>query len=171
MVETSTATGKARRALGTILSVALVASVLGGCASDTLDRPSPTASPATSNYPPGIPAEALIGRWGVGAFHREKDRYRTEIIAGQQCSHPYTIGKGPTGGVIMHLADQKEPSELRVKGAPGGRTFIGPEGPPAIDDDREVISLTKEGIMTIRFVDPTNAKRFGTMVYARCPGR
>ena len=50
--------------------------------------------------------------------------------------------RGPTGGVMMHLADQATPSELRLKGAPGHKTFIGPEGdPPGSQQDREVVSF------------------------------
>ncbi len=32
-------------------------------------------------------------------------------------------------GVMMHLADEAQPSELVVKGGPGGKNYIGPPGP------------------------------------------
>jgi len=42
----------------------------------------------------------------------------------------------------MHLADQATPTELVLKGAEGGRTFIGPaEDPPGGAQDREVVSF------------------------------
>lgn len=153
---------RTRRAVSAFSIVAALA--VAGCASDPTDKPPPTSAIA-----PGVPVDAIVGRWGVGSFHRDQDRARTEIIARQQCSNPYTIGRGQSGGVVMHLPDQREPQELRVKGAPGGRTFIGPEGPPGGEEDREVIAFSG-GVMTMRYIDPDDAKRFGTMVYARCPG-
>ena len=29
---------------------------------------------------------------------------------------------------MMHLADQRQPTELRLKGSPDGKNFIGPAG-------------------------------------------
>ena len=44
------------------------------------------------------------------------------------CRSPYVIAKGPGGGVMMHLADERQPTELRLKGSPEGKNYIGPDG-------------------------------------------
>jgi hypothetical protein len=72
---------------------------------------------------------------------------------------------------MMHLADQRQKSEQRVKGGPGGRTFIGPPGePPGSPADREVISFDGRVLVT-RYVDPDAGNRYGNMVYVRCAAR
>lgn len=116
---------------------------------------------------PSIPAAALMGRWGLGSYHRDEDRARTEAAARGACSKPYEIAPGPTGGVIMHLADQPEAQELVLKGATGGRTFVGPAGEPGGPEDREILSYDGN-IMIMRWTDPEVAARFGTLVFARC---
>jgi hypothetical protein len=88
-----------------------------------------------------VPAEGDPGRWGFAAYHKEDDRVRTEAAAKAQCDNPYVINLGPTGGVMMHLADDAKASELHLKGAPGGKTYVGPEGPPASPQDREVVTF------------------------------
>src|SRR3569833_2144290 len=66
---------------------------------------------------------------------------RTEAAARGQCKQPYIIGQGATGGVIMHLADEPKPQELRLKGSPSGKNYIGPPGPPPGERDREILSI------------------------------
>ena len=44
---------------------------------------------------------------------------------------PYNISRGPRGGVIMHLPDQAQPTELSLKGGPDGKNYIGPAEEPA----------------------------------------
>ena len=71
------------------------------------------------------------------------------------------IAKGPGGGIMMHLADQREPSELRLKGSADGKNYIGLPGEPAgSPQDREIISFDGRVLIT-RFVDPDVARRFG----------
>ena len=65
---------------------------------------------------------------GFTSYHREQDRARTEAAARAQCRSPYVISRGPNDGVMMHLADQRQPSELRLKGSPTGKNYIGPPG-------------------------------------------
>jgi hypothetical protein len=78
------------------------------------------------------------------------------------------IGKGPNGGLMMHLADQAQPEELALKGADGGRNYIGPPNEQAGSaNDREVI-LVSPASFSVTWVDPDNQARYGTMVYARC---
>lgn len=145
---------------------ALVLLALGGCAgNESFSTATPAAAPAT--IPPAIPAQALVGRWGLGSYHREEDRGRTETAARGACSRPYEIAPGPTGGVIMHVADQPDPQELVLKGAPAGRTFIGPRGDPGSQQDREIISHDGN-IMVMRWIDPEISSRYGTLVFAKC---
>jgi len=118
--------------------------------------------------PATISAAEVVGRWGYAAYHRPEDRARTETAARGQCRHPYVIGAGPTGGVMMYLADQSELQELRLKGSQSGRNYIGPAGEPAGGpQDREIVSFDGR-IMVLKFVNPEIDGRYGTGIYVRC---
>jgi hypothetical protein len=80
------------------------------------------------------------------------------------------IGAGSSGGVIMHLADQATPQELRLKGSPSGKNYIGPPGPTPGEQDREIVSFDGRVLIT-RFTDKDAATRYGNMVYVRCAPR
>jgi len=153
-------------------SLALLAAALAGCATAPTPVPVEPAAPAVvPTLPPSFPPRELIGRWGLAAYHRPDDRARTETAARNQCKQPYVIGAGPSGGLVIHLADQKEPQELQLKGAPGGKNFIGPgDDPPGSAQDREVVSFDGRVLIT-RWVDPEIAGRYGNGVYVRCPPR
>ena len=122
----------------------------------------------TPTLPPSFPPQDIVGRWGLAAYHKDEDRARTEAAAANQCKQPYVITLGPTGGVMMHLADQATPTELRLKGAPGNKTYIGPaEDPPGGQQDREVVSFDGR-VLALRWIDSEVQGRYGTMVYVRC---
>ena len=154
------------------VSVLLAASAfaVAGCATSPAPAPVASAPPPTpASAPPaaGLAPDDLVGRWGLAAFHKEGDRARTTANARGQCGQPYTIARGPNGGVLMHLADQTQPTELRTKAGPGGTRFIGPEGPAGDPNDREVVAFDGR-TMLLRWVDPEVSGRYGTMVYVRC---
>jgi hypothetical protein len=154
-----------RRHLPTVLVLALLALGLADCVTNSPQQPpAPAAVPV---LPPAFPPKDIVGRWGLAAYHREEDRARTEAAAATQCKQPYVITLGPTGGVMMHLADQATPSELRLKGAPGNKTFIGPEGDAGAMQDREVVFFDGR-VLILRWMDPEVQGRYGTMVYVRC---
>ena len=148
---------------------------LGGCGSMSLPSfssapsapPEPSAAP---EMPATIRADEIVGRWGLASFQNPNDRARTEVAARAQCKQPYVIGAGATGGVIMHLADQATPQELRLKGSPGGKNYIGPPGPAGGEQDREIVSFDGRVLIT-RFIDKDAATRYGNMVYVRCAPR
>jgi len=133
---------------------------------------SPTTSmPVATEVPPAIKPQEITGRWGLAAYHNPQDLKRTEAAARNGCRQPYNIGMGPTGGVIMHMPDKAQPEELRLKGAPGNKTYIGPAGEPAGGmQDREITSFDGR-TMTVRFLDPEVSGRYGTQVYVRCAPR
>ena len=148
---------------------------LGGCGSMSLPSfsSSPSAPPepsAAPEMPATIRADEIVGRWGLASFQNPNDRARTEAAARAQCKQPYVIGAGATGGVIMHLADQATPQELRLKGSPGGKNYIGPPGPAGGEQDREIVSFDGRVLIT-RFIDKDAATRYGNMVYVRCAPR
>ena len=150
----------------------LTALLLAGCASSMSVGPGPEAtavpSPASAPLPASIPAQDLVGRWGLAAYHKEDDRARTEAAARGQCRQPYNISRGPRGGVIMHLADQSQPTELSLKGGPDGKNYIGlGEEPAGGQRDREIVSFDGRVLIT-RFTDPEVSGRYGTSVYVRC---
>jgi hypothetical protein len=159
----------------TALAAPLTALALAGCAGgpdlfgpSAPQQPQP-AAPADNLplLPPAFPPQDIVGRWGLAAYHKVEDRPRIELAAAGQCQQPYVITLGPTGGVMMHLADQATPEELRLKGAPGGKTYVGPEGPPGQAQDREVVSFDGR-VLILRWLDPEVQGRYGTMVYVRC---
>jgi len=162
------------RPLGATIA-SLAAMLLAGCASQSISWGSlsgssepPPAQPAATLLPASIPAADLVGRWGLAAYHKDEDRVRTEAAARGQCRNPYNIGRGARGGVIMHLADQAQPTELSLKGGADGKNYIGPPDEPAPGQrDREIVSFDGRVLIT-RFVDPEIAGRYGTSVYVRC---
>src|ERR1700749_5222113 len=103
--------------------------------------------------PATIRGDELVGKWGLASYQNPADRARTEKQASAQCKQPYVIGAGQSGGVVMHLADQATPQELRIKGSRSGKNYIGPAGPPGGTHDREIISFDGRVLVT-RFVDP-----------------
>ena len=150
-----------------MLVLAVSALALAGCATQGPQAPE-QQTPVPQFLPPAFPPQDIVGRWGLAAYHIADDRERTEAAARNQCKQPYIITLGPTGGVMMHLADQARAEELRLKGAPGGKTFIGPsDGEAGGAQDREVVSFDGR-VLQLRWLDPEVQGRYGTMVYVRC---
>jgi hypothetical protein len=145
---------------------------LGACGGLNLTS-SPTAAPepgVAPEMPASIRPDEIVGRWGLASFQNPNDRARTEVQAKAQCKQPYVITAGTSGGVVMHLADQATPQELRLKGSPGGKNYIGPAGPAGGEQDREIVSFDGRVLIT-RFIDKDAATRYGNMVYVRCGAR
>jgi len=147
--------------------------MLAGCAGGSnwgFGRPDsepPPMQQSAPEMPASIRPAEVIGRWGYAAYHKPEDRPRTEAAARGQCGHPYVIGQGPTGGVMMYLADQSELQELRLKGSQAGKNYIGPPGQTPGPQDREISSFDGR-VMVLAFVDSEVAGRYGTGVYVRC---
>ena len=162
----------------TVANLAIVSALtvfLGGCGSMSLPSfssgPSAPPEPAVApEMPASIRADEIVGRWGLASFQNPADRARTEAAARGQCKQPYVIGAGQSGGVVMHLADQATPQELRLKGSPSGKNYIGPSGPTPGEQDREIVSFDGRVLVT-RFIDKDAAVRYGNMVYVRCAPR
>ena len=146
---------------GALALVGLVCALVVGCAE------TPPPAPALG---PAITPDQLVGKWGFAAYHKDADRARTIKEAAAQCNRPYVIDKGPNGGLMMNLADQKELSELSLKAGPNGQTFLGPPGDAGTADDRIVSNVDANSFTTV-WVDPDNASRYGTSVYVRCGKR
>ena len=135
------------------------------------NNPPPPQEPGVApEMPATIRPDEIVGRWGLASFQTPADRARTEAAAKAQCKQPYVIGAGSSGGVIMHLADQATPQELRLKGSPSGKNYIGPPGPAGGEQDREIVSFDGRVLIT-RFTDKDAATRYGNMVYVRCAPR
>ena len=100
--------------------IGLLSVFVAGCAENP--------PPAPAVVAPSVSPDQLVGKWGFAAYHKDEDRARTIKEAAAQCNRPYVIDKGPTGGVMMNLADQKELSELVLMGGPTGQTYLGPQG-------------------------------------------
>jgi hypothetical protein len=154
------------------LSGLAVGALLSACASQgpnsTMEGGPVAAAPL---IPSRIRAEEITGRWGLAAYHKEPDRARTEAAARNQCKQPVVISIGPTGGVMMYLPDSSKLEELRMKGAPGNKVFIGVSGEePGSGQDREIISFDGR-VMLTRYPDPEINGRYGTSVYVRCAPR
>jgi hypothetical protein len=158
--------------LRNISALALAFSAMTVAACSTTPRQqeaAPVALPA-----PEIPARTrpseIIGRWGYAAYHKPEDRTRTEANARGQCKQPFVIGQGPTGGVMMYLADSAQLQELRLKGSQGGHDYIGPAGQTPGPQDREIVSFDGR-VLVLKFVDPEIDSRYGTGIFVRCAPR
>src|SRR3954463_14496473 len=95
---------------GAALTV-LTALALSGCASQQFSLglgspPAPEPPAVAAPLPASIPAQDLVGRWGLAAYHKDEDRARTEAAARGQCRQPYNIGRGGSGGAVMNLTHQ-----------------------------------------------------------------
>ncbi len=170
MVGSSSARAVANLGIASALTI-----FLGACSSMSLPSfsSSPSAAPEPApapEMPATIRADEIVGKWGLASFQNPNDRARTEAAARAQCKQPYVIGAGANGGVIMHLADQATPQELRLKGSPSGKNYIGPAGPAGGEQDREIVSFDGRVLIT-RFIDKDAATRYGNMVYVRCAPR
>lgn len=149
-------------------AAALASLLMAGCASAP-QAPQVQAPRAPARVAAAYPVTALVGNWGVASFREDRDRPRTETMARQHCRLPYVITKGPTDGVMMHVADDAQLYELTLKGSADGKTYLGFDAPPGHPQDREILSLTENEII-MRFVAPDVHARYGTFVYVRCPG-
>ena len=151
------------RAVGAALTLAVA-----GCSSSSMmEPPSPVAAVAPTVRPAPYPVDRLVGSWGVASYRAEKDRKRTEAMAKSHCNQPYEIKRGPTDGVLMHVADDTELYELTLKGSADGKTYLGFATPPGDPSDREVVSIS-DTIFVLRFVDRDADTRYGNMIYVRC---
>lgn len=164
------------RTVANLAAASGLALLLGACGGGMSlpsfsSSPPPEAEPgAGPEMPASIRADEIVGRWGLASFQNPADRARTEAAARAQCKNPYVITAGSSGGVIMHLADQATPQELRLKGSPSGKNYIGPAGPTPGEQDREIVSFDGRVLIT-RFIDKDAATRYGNMVYVRCAPR
>ncbi len=148
--------------------VGLSAIVLAGCSTNTPSLESPAAAPAAGpSMPSQYRPEEMVGRWGYGAYHNDSDLARTTSAARAQCGQPVIINRGPSGGVMMYLADSADLQELVLKGSPGGKNYIGPPGDAGGAQDREIVSFDGR-TMVLRWIDPEVAGRYGVGVYVRC---
>lgn len=138
-----------------------------GCSSLPTEAPPADAPVSAAIRPSTIPVDKLVGSWGVASYRVDKDRKRTEAMAKSHCDLPYVIKKGPTDGVVMHVADDPELYELTLKGAADGKTYLGFSAPPGDPSDREVVSFA-DNLFVLRFVDRDANTRYGNMVYVRC---
>jgi hypothetical protein len=156
------------RAIGRVALLAVTLD-LSGCLSTTIGGlTSPAApTPEIGGAPTPYSVTRLVGAWGVASYREEKDRVRTEAQARAQCRLPYVIKRGPTDGVIMHVADDATPHELALKKGPDGKVYLGFVGPPGDPQDRVILSMTDAEFVT-RYVDPDTNTRYGTFVYVRC---
>jgi hypothetical protein len=154
-----------------IAIVVMSAAVLTAACSMFGDKPREVATPLPQpELPSKIKASEVVGRWGYAAFHKPSDRARTEANAKGQCKQPYVIGQGPTGGVMMYLADSSQLQELRLKGSQSGKDYIGPPGDTPGMQDREIVSFDGR-VLLLKFVDPEIDGRYGTGIYVRCAPR
>ncbi len=111
--------------------------------------------------------DQLVGRWGLAAYFRDADAARVRAAAAAQCGAPYIIGRGSTGGVMLHRPDESRTSEHVVKSSLLGKSYIGPAGEAGGSKDREIVSFDG-ATLVLRWVDQSVASRYGTMVFVKC---
>ena len=145
------------------MAVGILAASLAACTSTSTNAP--TAAPVVVTPAVAITLGELVGNWGLASFRNEADQARTAVQAKAACGNPYKITQGPRGGVLMYLADQTQPSEVFLKVAPDGKTFIGPQGPPAMRQDR-LVDLLRQG----RARGPVGGPERGDTLWHHDPG-
>lgn len=140
---------------------------LAGCTgtlpSLTGTSPPPPSAPA---LPASIQPDEIVGRWGLGAYHRPEDRARTEAAARGQCKQPYVINRSSTG-VAMLGYDSPQVQDMLLKGSQEGKNYIGPTPEAGGPGDREVVSFDGR-VLILRWIEPEVAGRYGTMILVRC---
>jgi hypothetical protein len=145
--------------------------VFAACTTSSGPQVDASASVAPQpELPSKVRASEIVGRWGYAAYHKPEDRSRTEANARGQCKQPFVIGQGASGGVMMYLADSSQLQELRLKGGPNGRDYIGPAGETPGEQDREIVSFDGR-VMLLKYVSPEIDGRYGTGVFVRCAPR
>jgi hypothetical protein len=143
-----------------------LALLLGGCAG-SMHSLSGGGSPAPTGPlpPPSISPEDIVGRWGLGAYHRPQDRARTIAAARGQCKQPYVINRSSIG-VAMLGYDNPQVQDMQIKGSYEGKTYIGPGPEPHGQSDREVESFDGR-VLVLKWVDPEVAGRRNVKIQAR----
>jgi hypothetical protein len=149
--------------------LAVLALLLSACNTANLGAVNQPPPPAVTVNAPAVAVDvaALPGKWGLASYRDEKDRARTQAEAKAACGNPYVIAKGSQGGVMMHLPDQAQPTELFVKVTADGRSFIGPKGAPGLPQDR-VVMYFQGGVLVTEWLDASARERYGTMLFVRC---
>ncbi len=158
------------RSIANLGAASALTLLLGACGGGYTTQSSLSEPPPAPEMPASIRPEEIVGRYGLASYQNPNDRARTEAAARSQCKQPYVIGAGSSGGVVMHLADEATPQELRLKGSPSGKNYIGLPGPAGIDKDREIVSFDGR-ILVTRFIDKDASVRYGNMGYVRCAPR
>ena len=149
---------------GTVPIIGALALALAAC--NTATGPGLTAGPAVAPLV-AVTVTDLPGKWGLASYRTEADRARTEKEAKSACGNPYVIGAGSKGGVVMHLADQTQPTEVFLKVANDGRSFLGPRGAAGVKQDRLIVSY-QNNVLVTQWMDASAQERYGTMVFVRC---
>src|SRR5260370_28493071 len=135
---------------GALALVGFLSLLIAGCG----ENPAPTPAIVAASVSP----DQLVGKWGFAAYHKDEDRARTIKEASAQCNRPYVIAKGPTGGVMMKMADQKELSELFLVGGPTGQTYLRPQGAAAGGPDDRIVTKVDSNSVTQAWDVPENAR-------------
>ena len=124
-----------RPSLSTALVLALLALGLAGCATAIrrlVQQPQPPPRPRPCRCC-RRPSRRRISS-GAGALPpttRTRTVPRIEAAAADQCKQPYVITLGPTGGVMMHLADQATPDRTAPERRARRQDLYRPGGRPA----------------------------------------
>ena len=100
----------------------------GNSASQQATAPEPEVAP---EIPASIQSSQIVGRWGYASFHRPEDRARTEVAAKNQRAHPFVIGKGPTGGVMMSPRSKPKCKSSGSRATPAARITLARTAMPA----------------------------------------
>lgn len=148
------------------LTATVIALTLTACAGSGVT--SPSAQQTTVS--PSIRPADIVGRWGYAAYYNEKDRPRIEAAARGQCGgRPVEISLGPTGGVMMPVANQAQSQEVMIKGGTDGKNYIGPAGQTNGAQDNEIVSFDGK-VLIVRTATSDPVGRMSS-VYVRCGQR
>jgi hypothetical protein len=116
------------------------------------------ALPAAAQAPR---TDELVGRWGVAAYWKVEDAAKVQAAARSACSQPYSITRGPAGGVMMFESFEGRPREMQVN----GRQIVAVGGDPR--QTKDITSWTGS-MLVFNYVDEEAKRKYGNMVFVRC---
>jgi hypothetical protein len=116
------------------------------------------ALPASAQSPK---TEDLVGRWGVAAYWNAADAQKVQAAARSACSQPYSITRGPGGGVMMFESFEGRPREMLVRGG----QIVSASGETR--QTKDITSWTGS-MLVFNYVDDEAKRKYGNMVFVKC---
>ena len=107
----------------------------------------------------------LVGKWGLASYWKPEDAAKARGWAKGACGSPYTIAKSPAGNLVLHIADDPVPKEVKLSGKtllPVDKVEGGPKR-----HERKITGFDATSF-ELTWSNPGVGSRYGVNVYVRC---